>query len=57
MDFGQEETKELLSQFTALVNSKFQKPYLDNDGRKNIDSIIFEIWKEIQRRKEIKEGD
>jgi hypothetical protein len=42
---------ELQTEYNALVRSKFTPPYLNSEQRRGIDSMIFEIWQELERRR------
>jgi len=53
MTFENQSDEELTLQFKNLVEYKFRPPYLDESNRKAIDNVIFETWKEIQRRKDV----
>jgi hypothetical protein len=50
VDFTNETTESLRFQFTALVQSKFKRPYLEGEARKSIDEMIFKIWQELKSR-------
>lgn len=52
MDFSDLTTAQLLEQYSNIVRSKFRKPYLDEENRKSIDSVIFAMWQELKSRKE-----
>jgi hypothetical protein len=43
-------TKEIQIEITNLCRAKFKEPYFDELTRKQVDSLIFELWKELKSR-------
>jgi hypothetical protein len=55
MSYNDASDSELSTQFDGMIRSKFTPPYMDEQNRRAIDSIIMEIWGEMQRRKTLVE--
>lgn len=54
---AKESVESLEKQMAMLAKSKFTPPYLSEIDRKQVDSIIFDIWQELQKRKSVVETE
>lgn len=56
MNRSEQSVEDLRREITSMVKSKFTPPFMKEEVRRSVDSIIFEIWQELNSRKE-SDGD